>query len=199
MQVRLGLPDAYRTDAARLYWEAFGSKLGVVLGPERKGIAYLERAIRADHCIHALAPTGELVGIAGFKTPNGSFSGGSVDLMTDVYGIIGSSWRRFLLRLLQSEIDNERFLVDGICVSRGWRGQGIGTALIDALLAEARWRGYPSVRLDVIDANIRAKALYERIGFLAKKSDDLGLLRHVFGFSRSTTMILDLKSYRNPG
>lgn len=197
MQVRQGLPEVYRTQAAKLYWEAFGGKLGIVLGPERKGIAFLERSLRPDHCIHALSEEGELIGLAGFKTPNGSFSGGTPEQMTAVYGVFGSSWRRFLLRLLQSEIDNERFLVDGICVARGWRGRGVGTALVDALLGEARWRGYPSVRLDVIDANIRARELYERLGFTPRHSENIGLLRHFFGFSRSTTMIFDLRSTQN--
>ncbi len=29
----LGLPKTLRRDAARLYWQAFGPKLGMVLGP----------------------------------------------------------------------------------------------------------------------------------------------------------------------
>jgi RimJ/RimL family protein N-acetyltransferase len=48
------------------------------------------------------------------------------------------------------------------------------------------------VRLDVIDTNRRARALYERLGFAVEKTDDIGLLRFVFGFRRSHTMVKPL-------
>lgn len=163
------------------------------MGPEPKALAFLERVMQADHCLYALDPDGNLIGLAGFKTPAGSFSGGDAQDLRGVYGRFGGLWRALLLRLLQSEVDNERFLVDGICVAREWRGNGVGTALIDALFHEARWRGYPAIRLEVIEANVRARALYERMGFIVWRTETLGLLRHVFGFSRSTTMVRDLR------
>ena len=57
---------------------------------------------------------------------------------------------------------------------------------------EAQARGYGQVRLDVIDTNWRAKALYERLGFKVLKTDQLGLLRYIFGFASSSTMVKDL-------
>ena len=194
MLVRHGLPERYREDAARLYWQAFGSKLGRILGPEKRAIAFLTRVLRPDHCFYVLGDDGCLLGIAGFKSPAGSFASGSATDLHAVYGRVGGLWRQFLLRLLQSEVDNDRFLIDGICVAREWRGRGIGSALVDALVSEARWRGYNTVRLDVIDANVRARALYERMGFAPWKSETLGWLRHVFGFTRSTTMVRELTS-----
>ena len=72
------------------------------------------------------------------------------------------------------------------------RGQGVGSALLKAIIAEARRRGYHHVRLDVIDTNSRARALYERIGFVASDTHQLGPLRHVFGFRATTTMVYTL-------
>ena len=83
-----------------------------------------------------------------------------------------------VLRLLQSEVDNARFLIDGICVASNARGRGIGTALIAALCDEGRARGYTAIRLDVIDSNLRAKALYQRLGFEVLHSETIGPLRH---------------------
>lgn len=184
-----GLPDSLRPAAARLYWQAFGGKLGTVLGPDARAVAYLVRVIRADHVIVALDDSGALLGLAGFKTPRGSFAGGTPADLAAVYGRFGGWWRGLLFAWLGREVDNDRFLIDGICVAREARGQGVGSALLDALCDEARSRGYAAVRLDVIDTNWRARALYERQGFLPVDTRPIGLLRHVFGFAAATTMV----------
>lgn len=188
-----GLHPHLRADAARLYWEAFGGKLGRVLGPDDRAMAFFHRVIRADHCLTALDDAGTLIGLAGFKTPNGSFAGGGWGDMTAVYGAWGGRWRGGVLWALNRDLDNDRFLVDGICVARGQRGRGVGTMLLAALCAEAIKRGYPSIRLDVIDANWRARALYERQGFVATHTESIGPLRHLFGFASSTTMVRPLR------
>jgi ribosomal protein S18 acetylase RimI-like enzyme len=187
-----GLHPHLRPQAARLYWEAFGGKLGRVLGPDDRAIAFFERVIRTDHCLAALDETGALVGLAGFKTPSGSFAGGGWSDLTAIYGPFGGRWRGCLLWCLNREVDNDRFLVDGICVVRSQRGRGVGTLLLAALYDEAARRGYRSIRLDVIEGNWRARALYERQGFLATRTERMGLLRHLFGFAASTTMVRPL-------
>ena len=184
----LGLPPDQRTAAARLYWQAFGEKLGRVMGPEDRALAFLNRVIRDDHVIAALDGD-TLLGLIGFKTPQGAFAGGEMADLRAIYGLTGSLWRGALLQMLSREVDSVRFLVDGICVAAEARGCGIGSALIEAICAEARARGYAEVRLDVIDTNPRARALYERHGFIATQTAPMGPLRHVFGFAAATTMV----------
>jgi len=190
--IRHGLPEALIPAAARLYWEAFGGKLSGVLGPEPKALDFLSRSIRPDHSLHAITGAGQIVGIAGFRSPEGSFAGGSSADLRAVYGPVGGTWRAALLRLLQREVENQRFLLDGLCVTRDARGQGIGTALMEAVFELGRARGYESIRLDVIDSNWRAKALYERMGFITLRHDRIGLLGHVFGFQGSHAMVRPL-------
>lgn len=192
VSLRRGLPEHLRPEAAALYWEAFGGKLERVLGPKPKAIRFLERVLRSDHAFVALSDRGDLLGLVGFKTANGSFAGGEMADMRAVYGLFGASWRAALLALLTRDVENQRFLLDGICVASQARGQGVGTLLLEAICAEARQRNYPAVRLDVIDTNPRARALYERFGFEALRSENLGVLRHVFNFTRSTTMVKTL-------
>jgi ribosomal protein S18 acetylase RimI-like enzyme len=187
MTVQLGLPEHLRAQAAALYWQAFGQKLGRVMGPDARALRFLHRVIRADHAIVALED-GQLLGLVGFKTPHAAFAGGGFGDMWAVYGV-GALWRAALLRLLERDVDNARFLMDGLCVSEGARGRGVGTALLAAITDEARVRGYGAVRLDVIDTNPRARALYERQGFVAVRTAGLGVLRHVFGFDSATTMV----------
>ncbi len=190
--VQTGLPEAQRAAAVALYWQAFGGKLGTVLGPEARALRFLARVMRADHAIVALDADGNLLGMAGFKTPAASFAGGAASDIRACYGWAGAAWRLPLLWLLGREVDNHRFLLDGICVARDLRGRGIGSALMAAICDEARARGYTQVRLDVIDGNWRARALYERLGFEVEKTVGIGLLRHVYGFAATTTMVRTL-------
>ena len=106
-----------------------------------------------------------------------------------MYGRSGALWRSTLLRLLGRDVDNARFLMDGVCVARDARGRGIGSRLVEAICTEARHRGYAEVRLDVVDSNWRAKALYERLGFVVAGEERIGALRHIFGFHSATMMI----------
>ncbi len=190
--LQLGLPEALRPAAAALYWQAFGPKLGRVLGPEPRALAFLARVMRADQAISALGPDGRLLGLAGFRTDRGGFASGSFADLTAIYGPLGALWRSALLTRLSDEIDEARFLLDGICVAEEARSQGLGEALITAICAEARLRGYPAVRLDVVEGNTRAIALYERLGFHITARHPIGPLRLAFRFSAALTMVRDL-------
>lgn len=53
-----------------------------------------------------------------------------------------------------------------LVVAPDYRGQGLGTALIDVLSRVARYAGYDSVEICVMRGNSRARALYERLGFV---------------------------------
>ncbi len=187
-----GLPEALRAQAADLYWQAFGGKLGRVMGPERRALAFLHDVIRADHAIVALDDQGQLLGLLGFKSPAGSFAGGDPTQMRRHYGLLGSAWRVPLLWLLGREVDNDRFLIDGLCVARQARSLGIGSALLSAACDRARARGYAAIRLDVVDTNWRARQLYERHGFKVVQTSPIGLLRLAFGFSAAHTMVRTL-------
>jgi ribosomal protein S18 acetylase RimI-like enzyme len=187
--VQTGLPEHLRAEAARLYWQAFGGKLGMVMGPEPRAMRFLLRVIRTDQVIAAIGPQGQLLGIAGFKTPKGSFASGQAGDLTAIYGILGAWWRRTLLGLLSDGVDNDRFLLDGLCVDAPARNRGLGSALMQAICDEARRRGYEAVRLDVIDTNWRAIALYKRLGFNVTNRQSIGFLRLIFGFSAALTMV----------
>ena len=189
MKTSLGFSDDERGKIAVLYWEAFGPKLNIVMGPDHHGIAFVNDVLDPTHALRARDDDGHLLGVAGFKTHDGALVGGKARDMAKHYGWVSSLWRIGLISLLERDTENARFLMDGIFVSNRARGKGVGTALLDAVCAEAKARGYGEVRLDVIDTNPRARALYERQGFVATDTQHLGLLRHVFGFKSSETMV----------
>ena len=198
MRIVAGIPEDQRGRAAALYWEAFGSKLRAPLGPRDRGVAFVERVLRADHAISALDDDGCLVGVAGFKTARGALVGGGLGDLAAVYGWAGAAWRGVLSWLLERDVENDRFLMDGLFVAEDARGRGVGTLLLDALCREARARGYREIRLDVVDTNPRARALYERYGFEAFKTEDIGVLRFLYGFRHATAMALHV-SENTPG
>lgn len=184
-----GFSDAERTQVAAMYWQAFGQKLGCVMGPEARAVGFIEDVLDPTHSLCARDAGGTLLGVVGFKTYESALVDGGWRDMTRHYGWLGSLWRVTFLALLERDTEDKRFLMDGIFVADAARGQGVGTALLDAICAEAKARGYGEVRLDVIDSNPRARALYERQGFVAGEVQQLGPLKYVFGFSSATTMI----------
>ena len=191
MIVQNGIAAAHLQGAADLYWQAFGPKLGKVLGPEDKAKAFIRRVINPDFGL-SVVEGDALLGVAGFKTFEGALVGGDFADLAAIYGTLGAVWRAALVSILERDVENERFLMDGIFVAPSARGRGVGTALLRAIYSEGRTRGYRDVRLDVIDTNPRARALYEREGFKPVKTDHLGPLSWLFGFKTSTTMVRPL-------
>ncbi len=189
MIITAGFADGERPEVARLYWEAFGGKLGRTLGPTPQALRFIAISLSPDHAVCARDGQGRLLGVAGFKTPDGALVGGTFRDMMRVYGLIGAAWRSGLLSLLVRDVENRRFLMDGLFVAPEARGQGVGSGLLEAIVAEAARRGYAEVRLDVIDSNPRARALYERCGFAAVGTQPMGWLGPLFGFRSATTMV----------
>jgi ribosomal protein S18 acetylase RimI-like enzyme len=56
-------------------------------------------------------------------------------------------------------------MINGLAVDPELQGRGVGRALLEAALAEARRRGARKLSLRVLGDNERARALYERAGF----------------------------------
>lgn len=59
----------------------------------------------------------------------------------------------------------ERHGVLAISVSRGFRGMGIGTSMLECLIGLSRQAGLKTLELGVLGSNPRAFALYQRAGF----------------------------------
>ena len=78
--------------------------------------------------------------------------------------------------------------MDGIAVDQAYRGQGIGSKLLQEIVTYAQQNGYKTVRLDVIDINSDARRLYERRGFVAVHTEHFPYLKKLLGFGGVTTM-----------
>ena len=188
MQINSAIDASEYADVAALYWQGFGGKLDLVLGPEHKARAYISAALNPEHLICARDQKGQITGIAGFQTGHGSLLKGNFGHLVAIYGGFGAAWRALTFMLLNPPLSGGSFVIDGIVVAQEHRGKGVGTALIEALAREANRKGYDRMQLEVIDDNIRARMLYERRGFMKVGGMSFGILRHVFGFRHTITM-----------
>jgi len=190
--IQNGIYPEDRPKVATLYWEAFGAKLGRVMRPTPLALEFIENVLDDDHAICAHDTDGTLLGVVGFRTIDGALVDGGFHDLIHVYGVFGAMWRAAMLSLLERDIENKRFLMDGIFVAKEARGKGVGTALLKAIITEANRRGYQEVRLDVIDTNPRARALYERMGFKPAGTYHMGPLRYIYKFRSATTMVYSI-------
>ncbi|MEP3347338.1 MAG: GNAT family N-acetyltransferase [Litoreibacter sp.] len=187
MQIIAGFENAQREQVAALFWAAFSGKLTSVLGPEPKALKFISNVLQPRFALCAVE-NDQLLGVAGFKTPEGGLVGGELSDLTPIYGGFGGLWRGLILDKLEREIVEGQLLMDGIFVAEAARGKGVGTALLEAITRIAVEDGYSEIRLDVIDRNPRARALYKRRGFEPCGDVDTWPLHRVFGFRKATTM-----------
>jgi len=93
-------------------------------------------------------------------------------------------------------MDAETLLMDGIFVDEEARGLGIGRTLLEAFFIYGAEQGFKKAKLGVIDTNPRAKALYERVGFVVQAKRNMGMLKWVLGFGSYYIMIRSISSNR---
>ncbi|MGW4054827.1 GNAT family N-acetyltransferase [Streptomyces sp. NPDC004779] len=187
--IRRGVPPGAEERVAGLYWEAFGRKLGAALGPAERGRAFLARHLHHDRAVVALAPGGgHVVGVAGYRLGKRGLTGGGARDVLAGYGPLRGLPRLALLALLERTPGPGELVMDGIAVDPARRGTGIGSLLLTEIAAVAAEHGCARIRLDVIDVNPRARALYERHGFTAVRTERTPYLRDLMGFGAVTTM-----------
>ena len=189
IHIESGLRPEHHAIAAAGYWNAFSRKLRYPLGPEAKALAFIISVMKPGHAISAITSSGSFLGLASFKTPEGSFVGGGLRDLAKIYGWFGGTARGLLAALLDQEAKPDCLQIDGIFVQPDARSHGVGSALLDAVEQKAGGMGLKSISLDVVDANPRAKALYERHGFVESARVSFGPLRPLFGFRSVTTMV----------
>ncbi len=185
--VRRGIPEGAERRAAELYWDAFGRKLGPALNPPDKAVPFLAAHLNADRAVCAILD-GRLVGLAGYQLGGRALTGGSAAAVLRTYGHLRGLRRLVLLALFERHPAPGQLVMDGIAVDPGIRGRGVGSLLIEEVAAVAAEQGCRKIRLDVIDTNPRARALYERRGFTAGRTEQTPWLRGLMGFGAVTTM-----------
>ena len=186
--VRAGFPEAERARVAAMFWEAFGGKLGRLLRPEPRALAFLEVALRPERAFSLCDAQGRVLGVAGIRTGQDGLLAAGFATLAGVYGVPGALWRSPLLDRLDCPLAPGQMALDGLFVARAARRQGIGTRLVRAVLDEARRQGCREVRLEVVADNAGARALYARMGFGVAGERRFRLVGALTGVDRATVM-----------
>lgn len=174
---------------AALYDEAFGSKFSMAISNKQKRIRVLSEGFVPNFSYVAIV-NNQIVGLAGFQTEKGSLTGGiKLAGLINGLGFFNGIWAGLIFSLFERKPKKGELVMDGIVVNDNFRGCGIGSRLIDTIILHASENHFDTVRLDVIDRNLRAKKLYESKGFIVKKTEHFPYLKWLIGFSGATTMI----------
>ena len=188
LTITRGFPAELRSDVAVLYDAAFGPKLAIAIPDSARRLKILEAAFDPAYSFVALSGQ-KVLGVAGFKTPSGAFTSGiRPQLLRERLGLLGALRATLILALFERELSPRELLMDGISVSPGARGGGVGTKLLEELKLFAAREGFRTIRLDVINTNDGARRLYERLGFIPTKTSHFRYLRWLLGFSAATTL-----------
>lgn len=177
----------HRLEAARLLYEAFTLKVErLELFPytAEQAVRLIAKSLNPRCGLYALQ-AGKVVGVAGLEYDKERFVDISKTTFTEEFGLIGGTGRYLWMRLLKllDKSSSQVFRVEPLAVSSSMRGQGIGSALLNAAFERARQLGYLEVIIGVVNTNLGAKALYKRHGFKLFKTTHYGFLTKQAGFT----------------
>jgi len=188
-----GLPDELRDQAVEIFEDAFGEKMRMVVRDTDSRKEFMRRAYVAGNCV--IARRGDtLLGLAGLSTKGQPYEGGLMGSTwdfrpyRDTLGWLGALWAVWGNRLADHRPKSDEIYVDGIAVAPQARGLGVGSRLLDEITSIARASGKRFVRLDVIDRNPRAQALYERLGFTVTRVQSFRYKERWVGFGAMISM-----------
>ena len=190
-EIRFGLPEHCRRQAAEICYQAFRQKFEPIMSSQQHGIAILEKAFDPELAIVALRQD-RLAGVAGLQYDGRQFVDVRASAFTKEFGWLSGLLRCTLFAFFVQHQRKGELLIESIAVDSSMRGKGIGTRLLQAVFDFARANGFGSVRLEVVDTNPGARRLYERLGFVPAKTQKYPILHGVMGFSATTTMIKEI-------
>lgn len=191
-----GVDPSRAREVAELFYLAFGRKLAGLALPrdEERGKRLLAAVLCLDEVYAALDPSGRVLGIA-LVRGHGDLLCVTREAAIEAWGPFGGAWRYAAYSLL-SRIGGGAYPkktrgLEGFSVATECRGKGIGAAMIDKIVTDARAEGAHSIELNVGDTN-PARHLYERAGFTQTRTGTVGPFSRRLGFKRFVYYELEL-------
>lgn len=113
--------------------------------------------------------------------------------------LLGAFWGETLVGIGSvmpcAAVDRARHRLSlGICILKAYWGRGIGTAIMQTLVGEAKKTAAEQLELEVVSANERAISLYERFGFVEFGRHPRKLKYRDGTYADMVLMMLDLRA-----
>jgi ribosomal protein S18 acetylase RimI-like enzyme len=143
--------------------EAFRQKYAALAIDRAAMVDILARSVRPEMARYAYL-NGRPVGVAGMATHRRRFMHLDWRPLRRHYHVI-RALIYYLILNREGPQRRDELKIQSLAVAPRRRGEGIGTALIEAVAAHARDQGYATLSLDVVDTNAGALRLYRRLGF----------------------------------
>jgi ribosomal protein S18 acetylase RimI-like enzyme len=186
MNILPGPAPELQAQAVEILLDAFWLKVEhlELFNPSRE-IARRVYAGSLDFDLARFAVEGERVlGVAGLDYGGGHFLRLRWAALRREFGWPGTLGRWFFSRLSTLQpVGRNSMRIAVIATAVEARGSGVGTALIEETCEFARLQGCTSLKLEVVDTNPRAKALYERLGFRTVYRLHTGFITRRGGFT----------------
>ncbi len=193
--VRPPAPELAR-DVAGLFWSAFGPKLSVIPFVPKDPAAAVDlvaATVCLDDVYAALDAEGSVLGVCWVTSHGSNIFCLDMEKLAAKYGATGAqvrtavaAWARF------ASPRKGAASLDGFAVRPHCRGAGIGSAMLERVIADAREAGLERLQLTVADTNPKARRLYERFGFGFVGNMWTSPVTHRAGFDRMIKMELML-------
>lgn len=196
IQITDHLPAEFALPAARIYMDALGAKLAPILGAAERASHMLARNLSPRRCLSAFRG-GRLAGVLGVQDQGGGFWNPTLASLAEEYGWMSGMFRFGGACVLHHETGPGEWCIDGIAVEKEMRGMGVGTRLLRFLEEKASERGVRRISLEVTDTNERARALYERLGYMETARQGLWPFNRIFAFPFQTSILMEKPMSKN--
>ncbi len=168
VKLQWGVPEALRLSVASLIYDSFEKQFQYTIGPRQKGISFIADSLQSEFGLVAFQEN-DFVGIGGAQTDKG-----------ELIQIRFSRWiRTYHIRAMRSFFIGFPFWYERresgvltlttLSVKEDARGQGIGSQIVKEFIRYGSVNGFHTLKLEVVNSNTRAKALYDRLGFTTQK------------------------------
>ena len=192
LELQWGIPPGQYHRAARIIYDAFEHKFRYTLGPRKKAIPFIASRINSKFALVALKD-GKIIGIAGARTTEGELVEVKLIPWLRTYHI--HALRSFVVALpfILDRKKKDVLELNYLSITKEARGHGVGTSIVKEFIGYAKSKGFLWVLLDVVDDNVRAKALYERLGFRTVKHEKVQRpWSFLLGFTGTSKMVYPL-------
>ncbi len=192
IKLQWGIPKGQYRRVARIIYDAFEHKFRYTLGPREKAITFVASQINDKFAFVALKE-GQIIGLAGAKTTEGELVEIKLIPWLKTYHFRALRSLVVALPFLFKRKQNDVLELNNLSVTEEARGHGVGTRILKEFIRYAKSKGFLCVLLEVIDENVQAKALYERLGFKTVKHEKVPFpWNFLLGFTGISQMVYPL-------